>query len=215
MQVSKNGTSEQLETAGKDKDFIDSVFDLTPDDVERNKKKKPKLLGIVCSRSDCKRDLHCFDSRSSNLKFAPGECQSCGVALVDWDAVRIRDLRNVHVKFDCFKKEWIRHFFFHVPITMRVETYARKHGMTGLLSILDTQLRKNKMLRFIPPLDWNQTKMLDGTIVHWARHATGSCCRACMKYWHNVPLEQELTNEDIEYFKELARHYIELRIPGL
>ncbi len=217
MQVSKNGSHDQSELvgSGKDEDFIDSVFDLTPEDVERKKTKKPKLLGIVCRRSDCKRELHCFDSSASKLKFSPGRCQACGVDLIDWDAVRVRDLRNVDLKFQFFQKEWIRHFFFHVPVTVRIEAYARQHGMRGLTSKLDSQLRRGTMLRFMPALDWKQTKMLDGTIVHWARHATASCCRACMKYWHNIPLEQELTTEDIEYFKELAKRYIELRIPGL
>ena len=199
----------------RDPDYINSVFELTPDDVERKKHKKPKMLGIVCKRSDCTEELHCFDSSPSTLKFAAGKCQSCGIDLVDWDVVWVRDLRTVDAKFDFFKKEWIRHFFFHVPLTPRVEKYARKHGMNSLIAILESQLRKGKMLRYMPALDWNQTKMLDGTIVHWARHATASCCRACMSYWHNIPLEQELRTEDIEYFKELAKRFIRMRIPDL
>lgn len=218
MQTSKSGESEPsgLIEAKTNTEIIDSVFDLTPDDVERLKKKKPKLLGIVCSRSDCKRELHCFDSsRSKVLKFPPGRCQSCGVDLIDWEVTHVKDVRNIDVKFDYFRKEWIRHFFFHVPITPRIQKYARKYGFTGLAQIVEHQLTQGKMLRFIPALDWNQTKMLDGTIVHWARHATASCCRACMRYWHNIPFEHELTSEDIQYLKELAMRYIELRMPEL
>jgi hypothetical protein len=134
---------------------------------------------------------------------------------VDWDKVHVRDLRTVGAKFECFQTEWIRHFFFHVPVTDRVERYATKHGLQGLAKIFEDQLTKEKMLRFIPALDWDQTKMLDGTIVHWARHATASCCRACMKYWHNIPLERRLTQDDVKYLRELGMRYIRLRMPTL
>jgi hypothetical protein len=216
MQINKN-TTDQLELAGIEKEslFIDSVFDLTPDDVERLKTKKPKSLGMVCRRSDCKRDLHCFDSSASKLEFAAGHCQSCGVDLIDWKCVHGADLQNVAEKFEYLKKEWIRHFFFHVPITVRIESYARRQGARGLAEVLDHHFRRGKMLRFNSDFDWQQTQMLRGTIVHWARHATASCCRACMKYWHNIPLDHELTHANIEYFKELAMRYINLRIPAL
>jgi hypothetical protein len=129
--------------------------------------------------------------------------------------VRVRDLRTVGAKFECFQREWIRHFFFHVPISPRIEKYARKHGFKGLSKILEDQLTNKRMLRFIPALDFNQTSMLDGTIVHWARHATASCCRACMKYWHGVSLDRELTSDDVRYFRELGMRYIALRMPNL
>ena len=81
--------------------------------------------------------------------------------------------------------------------------------------IQQLEIQKKKMLKYMPALDFNQTAMLDGTIVHWARHATASCCRACMKYWHGVPLDQELTAEDVKYFRDLGMRYILLRIPDL
>src|SRR5689334_3246035 len=97
MQTNNDGAPDQLELAGMkgENEIIDSVFDLNPSDVERLKKKKPKSLGIVCHRADCKRDLHCFDSSASKLKFPAGTCQSCGVDLVDWNTVQLRNLRNV------------------------------------------------------------------------------------------------------------------------
>jgi hypothetical protein len=129
--------------------------------------------------------------------------------------VHVRDLRTVGAKFDCFQTEWIRHFFFHVPITDRIERYATKHGLQGLAEKLEDHLTKEKMLRFMPKLDFRQTKMLDGTIVHWARHATASCCRACMKYWHDIPLERRLTADDVKYLRELGMRFIRLRMPAL
>jgi hypothetical protein len=203
-------------------EVIESVHDLTADDVERKKKKRPKLLGIVCGRSDCKRELHCFNDRQSarirtqsERRTADGTCRDCGVKLADFDKVRVRDLMTVTAKFGCFQREWIRHFFFHVPITPRIEKYARQHGAKGLSKILEDQLTKKQMLKYMPALDFKQTAMLDGTIVHWARHATASCCRACMKYWHGIPLDRELTPEDVRYFRDLGMRFILLRIPDL
>lgn len=199
----------------EDPRFIESVEDLTEEKVERLKKVKPAILGIKCGRSACANGLHCFDSGKAHPQFEAGTCQHCGIDLIHWDEVRSRETRNVNAKFEFFEKEWIRHFFFHVPITARIHKYADKHGLAGLGDILESQLRQNKMLRFIPALDWNQTKMLDGTIVHWARHAVACCCRACMNYWHNVPLSQELNDDDIKYFKELGLKFIAKRIPDL
>jgi|SRR5882724_1007784 len=203
---------------GTQSEIIESVYELTAVDVERLKKTRPKLLGIVCGRTDCKRELHCFSDRQSaqiRTRSADGRCRDCGVQLVDWDMVRVRDLRTVGAKFECFQREWIRHFFFHVPVTPRIEKYATKHGSKGLSKILEDQLTNKRMLKFIPALDFNQTSMLDGTIVHWARHATASCCRACMKYWHGVPLDRELSREDVRYFRDLGMRYIALRLPNL
>jgi hypothetical protein len=206
----------------KDPDYVEKVFDLTPEGVERRKKKKMSTLGIRCGRSDCKSNLHCFSDRSSarirrrsEPRISGGKCRDCGRALVDWNMVHVRDLRTVSAKFECFQTEWIRHFFFHVPITERVDRYARKHGLVGLAKIFEHQLTEEKMLRYIPALDYNQTKMLDGTIVHWARHATASCCRACMKYWHDIPLDRRLTAGDISYLRDLAMRFIRLRMPTL
>jgi hypothetical protein len=196
-------------------EYIESVFDLTEEKVERLKRVKPKLLGITCGRSDCDKGLHCFDAGKTRLKFERGKCQHCGTDLVKWDEVWLRDTRDVDKKFAFFEAEWIRHFFFHVPITARIRKYAHKNGLVGLGNIVEEQLHHKKMLKYVPAFDWNQTKMLDGTIVHWARHAVACCCRACMNYWHNVPLDRELATEDIKYFKELALKFIVKRMPDL
>jgi hypothetical protein len=216
MQIRKEVRGAQLDLPGigGETEIIDSVFDLNAGDVERLKKRKPKALGIVCGRSDCERGLHCFGP-NRDINHSSGACRSCGVNLIDWAAFRARSLGDVDAKFNLLGKEWIRHFFFHVPITPRIEWYAAKHGYDGLADAIESQIQQPKMLRFMPALDWNQTAMLDGTIVHWARHATACCCRACMKYWHNIPFDHELGREDADYFKHLVMHYVRLRMPDL
>jgi hypothetical protein len=113
------------------------------------------------------------------------------------------------------KVEWIRHFFFHVPITPRIKGHAQTLGLDGLATLAEHQLMQGKMLQFNPDWDFNQTKMLDGNIVHWARHAVACCCRKCMAYWHNVPTSARLSAQDVEYFKQLIILYIRQRIPDL
>src|SRR5579862_9281137 len=82
MGVRKHPSAVQLELPGigEKAETIGSVLDLTADDVERLKKKRPKALGIVCRRSDCERNLHCFDT--GDTKYAGGSCRSCGVDLI-------------------------------------------------------------------------------------------------------------------------------------
>jgi len=219
MMSEKSITSGQLNLPGvveaEGTDRIASVFDLTPEEVERLKGVKPKLLGLRCGRTNCAEGLHCFDRSRVRPHYKQGACQQCGAELIDWGQVWSRESRDIEKKFEFFQNEWIRHFFFHVPITGRIEKYARRFGQVGLAEVLEKQLRQNKMLRYIPALDGRQTKMLDGTIVHWARHAVGCCCRGCMSYWHNIPLDHELTGSDIAYLKGLALKFIVKRMPDL
>ena len=70
------------------------------------------------------------------------------------------------------------------------------------------------MLYFAGQVDFHQTAMPRGTIVHWARHATACCCRRCMAYWHIVPLTH-LVRSDIGYFGQLITLYIKHRLPDL
>ncbi len=204
-----------LEEFSKPSERIESVFDLTPAGVETLKRKKPKTLGITCGRSECKTDLHCFRPKHGDNPASPGPCRECGAQLINWSQMHAREALEATEKFSLLRKEWIRHFFFHLPLTARIETYARQHGSSGLVDIAQKQLSKGSMLEFNESSDFKQTKMLDGTIVHWGRHAVACCCRRCMAYWHNVPLTAELSAADIDYFGQLIMLYIKYRMPHL
>ena len=127
--------------------------------------------------------------------------------------MQTRDLSEVELKFNFLNTEWIRHFFFNLPIPPRVERFAESKGLAGLEQVAQDQLTAAKMLEFNRKFDWNQTKMLDGTIVHWARHAVGCCCRRCLAYWHGVPLNATLAGSDIDYFRQLIMAFVKLRLP--
>jgi Domain of unknown function (DUF4186) len=214
----RSESSQQLrfsQMPSRSEDYIDSVLNMSADDVERLRAFRPKKLGIVCGRSECKEQLHSFRRPPSKASLPPGLCQACGAKVVSWDLMHVRDLTDVSFKIDSLKTEWIRHFFFNLPITPRVEQFAGTKGLAGLESVAHDQLSQSKMLNFNPDWDWNQTKMLDGNIVHWARHAMGCCCRRCLAYWHNVPLEATLSASDIEYFRSLLMVYINSRVPSI
>ena len=135
--------------------------------------------------------------------------------LVDWEEMWLRDAPDTD-KFAFLQTEWIRHFFFNVPITPSIEEHAQSHGLIGLAGTAERQLRDKRMLTFgSPRWDSYQTPMLRGNIVHWARHAVACCCRQCLSYWHNVPLTQTLNADDVEYLKRLTMKYIRLRLPDI
>jgi hypothetical protein len=49
-----------------------------------------------------------------------------------------------------------------------------------------------------PKNDGKQTPMKNHP-VFTAQHATGTCCRKCLKKWHNIEIGKELTEEQIDY----------------
>jgi hypothetical protein len=209
MEVRKHPTATQPEFPGigKEAETIDPVFDLTAAE------KRPKALGIVCRRSDCERNLHCFET--GDTRYVGGSCRSCGVDLIDWPTVRVRGFADVEMKSDFFDKEWIRHFFFHVPTTSRIEAYAGRHGHKGLAQVIESQLEQPKMLRFMPALDYKQTAMPD-----WNERALGRARDSMLlQSLHEVlaehPPGHELKREDIEYFQQLVIRYVQFRMPNL
>jgi hypothetical protein len=197
-------------------EYIETVSQLTPEKVEKLKSVKSSVLGIRCRRSDCKNsNLHCFDTTVSKPRYALGCCQDCGADLIDWTVFQSRSTDNFKEKFEYLNKEWIRHFFFNLPIPDRVETHAQEKGRLGLVELLESRFHRKSMQVFDRDWDRRQTPMLKGTITDWARHATGSCCRRCLSYWHGVSVQDKLKDSDIEYLTALAMSYVTLRVPSL
>ena len=49
----------------------------------------------------------------------------------------------------------------------------------------------------------------------FALHAVAACCRTCVGYWHGLPKGRPLTEDEIAYLSELARRYLDARLPDL
>ena len=63
--------------------------------------------------------------------------------------------------------------------------------------------------------DGIQTPVDKQNIIYYAQHATATCCRKCIKYWHGIPYDRALEPAEALYLQELIIKYIENRLPDL
>jgi len=180
-------------------------------------------LKISCTSSDCDAGTHCFrpDGRKAGGKKArssadqDGRCRTCGAQLVDWERVRKRDLTDVEYTFQALKYETIRHHFWHVALDEKAVKYARRDGLKQLRDDSESRVRKSlgpeasRIFR-----DGTQTPKT-GKALFYAQHATATCCRKCVEYWHGIPRDRALSDEEIGYLAALVFRYIEDRLPFL
>lgn len=57
----------------------------------------------------------------------------------------------------------------------------------------------NKRLRKVLKNDGKQTPMKQVHPVFIAQHACGFCCRKCLQRIHNIPMDRDLTDAEVEY----------------
>lgn len=188
--------------------------------MAQSKQSRPKLtlepLKVTCTSSDCENELHCFKATKQMVaEKEVGACRACGAKLVDWRRVYRKDLTDVPYTFEALKYEMIRHHFWHVEIDEKAVNYAKRKGISGLHSAVRARLNSSIAMGD-NPYDGRQTPMEgSGNPIHYAQHATASCCRKCVEYWHDIPNGRDLSDEEIDYLAELAMLFIEERIPNL
>jgi len=146
-----------------------------------------------------------------------GKCRACGVALVDWPRVHRCDLGDSRYTFEALRLELIRHHFWHVTLPQYAVNYARRKGRLRLRVAAERQI-----LRLVGsaqhPREGYQTPRETSpkaNMVHFAQHATASCCRRCISEWHGIPEGRALTQLELGYLTDLASRYIEERLPDL
>jgi hypothetical protein len=181
-----------------------------------NSKLKP--LKITCTSSDCSNNLHCFRAtRKLAAQGGSGNCRDCGADLIEWGRVHTLNLADVDYTFKCLRLEMIRHYFWHVPLTLRAINHARRKGRIALREFGRKQIRK-LIGSGRHPREGYQTPRetsASANAVHFAQHATACCCRKCLYEWHGIPTGRALREEEIGYLTELTMRYIDARIPGL
>ena len=179
-------------------------------------------LKLSCTSSDCNKELHCF-KQNRKMKAANqfGQCRECGAELVNWERVQKRDISDAKHTFAALKHEKIRHYFWHVEIDQLAVNHALRKGKSELREAATTRLRKyvgevHEMPdgKKRPYRDGQQTPYSDNSI-YYAQHATASCCRTCIEYWHGIPQGRDLTEDEIAYLIDLVMLYIEERLPCL
>lgn len=182
-----------------------------PEYVERFGLKALPKLG--CGNVDCDNGLHCFRYYEQQKRVHPiGSCNACGERLVNWQRAHHCDVVEIDAKFNDMKHEWIRHYYWHVNIDAEALRLAAFRGRRKTLERLEQRLRK----------DVTEKRLFDGQGVAWkgdivcyARHATATCCRRCIAYWHGIPTDHVLTESEIRYLFALSERYIRERVPDL
>ncbi|MDD4870440.1 MAG: DUF4186 domain-containing protein [Kiritimatiellae bacterium] len=66
---------------------------------------------------------------------------------------------------------------------------------------------RQRLAPSMPRNDGKQTPM-KGHPVFIAQHATGTCCRTCLRKWHGIPEGTELTGNQIQYVVSLLMRWI-------
>jgi Domain of unknown function (DUF4186) len=184
-------------------------------DAHTSKKKKLAPLKITCTSTACDDGLHCFKQARKKGKehVSGGKCRDCGADLVDFSRVQKRNLKDLKYTFKSLKYELIRHHFWHLEIDLRAVNYARRKGTTALQVAAEKRIRSS-VGPAQPWRDGTQTPK-SGNPLYYAQHATATCCRKCIQYWHGVETGRDLSEEEIQYFTALVNMFVEDRLPNL
>ena len=181
---------------------------------DARKKKKP--LKISCTNTDCKNGLHYFGPNGrtkSKSKYPVGKCADCGADFVDWQKIGTRRPQNDQYKLEMLQKEWIRHYYWeHKKPTQREINYAKRKGTKGLQGRAEEVLR-GKVFAVSGWLNDVQTGY--SGVIESAQHATATCCRKCIAYWHGVPVDAKPTEDQITYLRQWIMKYIAARFPDI
>ncbi len=177
-----------------------------------------KPLKIKCTSTDCSNNLHCFLLSKKMLRNGPsGRCRACGAQLVDWARVHRNDLSDAKYTFEVLHYELIRHHFWHIPLSEYAVNYARRKGKVALKQAAYKQISR-AVGSVGHPREGRQTPRETNpkaNAIHYAQHATASCCRRCLEEWHGIPRDRQLMSNEINYLTELTMLYLEARIPDL
>ena len=175
--------------------------------------KKPSPLKVKCTDADCENNLHCFKKSSKMTPDEQGKCRSCGVDLVDWKRIHQRDKADAEHTFTSLKYELIRHHFFHRNVDDQAMRHAQRKGRIKLKEAARHRLEKYLAVAN-PPYDGRQTPM-EGNAIFYAQHATATCCRKCLDYWHAIPEGRTLTPEELDYCVTLVGLFLDEKLPEL
>lgn len=174
---------------------------------------KPPPLDIKCTSVDCENDLHCFKQLKKMTPVQRGRCRACGADLVDWERLHRRDTADAAHTFSALQRELIRHHFFHRPVDETAMRHARRKGRVLLKQAARDRLRKY-LAPAEPPRDGRQTP-LEGNAIYYAQHATATCCRTCLEYWHDIPKGRALTPQELDYCATLVDLFLDEKLPDI
>jgi hypothetical protein len=136
---------------------------------------------------------------------------------VDWSRVHSQSLDDSKHTIASLKLELIRYHFWHIPISEKAIAYARRKGRLELRHAARRQIGR-AVGPANPFRDGFQTPRETSpraNAIHYAQHATGSCCRKCVEEWHGVSQGKNLSEVELAYLTDLAMLYLDDRLPQL
>jgi hypothetical protein len=84
--------------------------------------------------------------------------------------------------------------------------YYHRKGITTILAH-GRDFLADRLSPASPRNDGKQTPMR-GHPFFLAQHATGSCCRKCLRKWQFIPQETPLTSEQVTYILKVAQTWL-------
>ncbi|RZJ48871.1 MAG: DUF4186 family protein [Chryseobacterium sp.] len=172
-------------------------------------------LKISCGSTKCDEGLHCFTrfQKDAQKKFGKtGVCYECGVAVDSLARLHEKKIEDIEFTFEELQNELIRKVFWSMPIKDSDKQKALKKGIDAIKN--DTIKRLTKYIGIPNPFRDGITPY-EGNIIHYGQHATGSCCRTCIEFWHGIPKGRSLTANEVSYLSNLISAYAVKRIPEL
>ena len=97
---------------------------------------------------------------------------------------------------------------FH--LNNKMKEYVNDKGIDKIKQ--DTYEIINKRLKIKLSNDGKQTPMRQVHPTFIAQHATGTCCRGCLKKIHNIDDNKELSDKEIEYINEVIIRWIKRQL---
>jgi hypothetical protein len=127
--------------------------------------------------------------------------------LIDWTRVYRNDSTDAEFIFGSMKNELIRHVYWHTPIENSAIERALKKSNIEMRERATNIVRK-KIGKALNYREGYQTPKTGNEIIHYAQHATATCCRKCLEYWHNIKEGRDLTEGEIKFCTDLIMLFI-------
>jgi hypothetical protein len=167
-------------------------------------------LDIKCSSTNCLLGLHYFGpSRRKKSPYPVGMCCDCGADLIDWDRTHKCAPGDSEYVFEMLRRECWRHEWWHRAFDAKAIRYADRHR--EFLESRARQILVRRVFQCDPRWDSRQTPK-KGNPIYYAQHATATCCRKCISYWHGIGPEVIPTPGQVDYLVGLIMRYIDLRL---
>jgi len=172
-------------------------------------------IKVKCTSTDCENDQHCYlRKRKVEGAHVFGACRACGTeAPFDIGRIRARDIDDIAYTFAALRNEMIRAHYWTKPFDNDALRRANKKGRDGVMAAVPGRLRSS-IGKKANGFDGRQTG-LEGNIILYAQHATATCCRKCLSYWHGVQADRDLKPKEARYCEALVVAYLEERLPPL